>query len=78
MNRKGADHSGHAVWGMNHLRPLKHWDRGFESHSRYVCLCVFMNEWIWKYAENRIKKLFNEVMVCITDDIADEIYYYIS
>jgi hypothetical protein len=24
------------------LRPLKHWDRGFESHSRRVCLCSFI------------------------------------
>jgi hypothetical protein len=27
--------------GMNRLRPLEHWDRGFESHSRHGCLyCV--------------------------------------
>jgi hypothetical protein len=37
-----ADHSGRAVWGMNCLRPLEHWDRGFESHSRHGCLCAFI------------------------------------
>jgi hypothetical protein len=26
------DDSGCAVWGMNRLRPLEHWDRGFESY----------------------------------------------
>jgi hypothetical protein len=29
---KGTDHSGRAVKGMNCLRSLKHWDRGFESN----------------------------------------------
>jgi hypothetical protein len=27
---------------MNRLRPLEHWDRGFESHSRHGCLCAFI------------------------------------
>jgi hypothetical protein len=27
---------------MNRLRPLKHWDRGFQSHSRHGCLCAFI------------------------------------
>jgi hypothetical protein len=27
---------------MNCLRPLKHWDRGFESQSRHGCLCAFI------------------------------------
>jgi hypothetical protein len=35
-----ADHGGRAVWGMNCLRPLERWDRGFESYSRHECLCV--------------------------------------
>jgi hypothetical protein len=28
---------------MNCLRPLEHWDRGFESYSRhgYLCVCLF-------------------------------------
>jgi hypothetical protein len=25
---------------MECLRPLKHWDRVFESHSRHGCVCV--------------------------------------
>jgi hypothetical protein len=40
-----ADHSGRAVWGINRLRSLERWDRGFESHSRHGCLysvCVFL------------------------------------
>jgi hypothetical protein len=37
-----ADHSGRAVLDMNCLRPLKHWGRGFESHSRHECLCAFI------------------------------------
>jgi hypothetical protein len=35
-----ADHSGWAVEDMNCLCSLGHLDRGFESHSRYGCLCV--------------------------------------
>jgi hypothetical protein len=31
-----------AVWGMDRLRPLEHWDRGFESHSRHGCLSAFI------------------------------------
>jgi hypothetical protein len=27
---------------MNRLRPLEHWDRGFESHLRHGCLCAFI------------------------------------
>jgi hypothetical protein len=37
-----ADHSGRAVKGMNCLLPLKHWDRGFESHLRHGYLCAFI------------------------------------
>jgi hypothetical protein len=37
-----ADHSGRTVWDMNCLRPLKHWDRGFESHSGHGSLCAFI------------------------------------
>jgi hypothetical protein len=31
-----ADRRGSAVEGLEYLRPLEHWDRGFESHSRHV------------------------------------------
>jgi hypothetical protein len=31
-----------AVEGMNCLRPLKHWDRGFEFYFRHGCLCTFI------------------------------------
>jgi hypothetical protein len=27
---------------MNNLRPLKHWDRGFESVLKHRCLCAFI------------------------------------
>jgi hypothetical protein len=37
-----ADHSVRALWGMKCLRPLKHWDRGFESHSKHGCLSTFL------------------------------------
>jgi hypothetical protein len=40
-SRTCADHSGCAVWGMKCLRPLEHWERGFEFHSRYRCLRLF-------------------------------------
>jgi hypothetical protein len=33
---------GRLAWGMNCLRPLKHWDRGIESHSRHGCLFAFI------------------------------------
>jgi hypothetical protein len=36
-----ADHSGCAVQYMNCLRPFKHRNRGFESHSRHGCLRLF-------------------------------------
>jgi hypothetical protein len=41
-NNKTANHSGHAVQDMNRLRPLEHWGRGFESHSRHGCLYMFI------------------------------------
>jgi hypothetical protein len=34
--------SGRAVGGMNCLRQLKHWGRGFESYSMHGCLCAFI------------------------------------
>jgi hypothetical protein len=37
---KAADHSGRAILGMNCLHSLKHWDRGFKSHSSHGCLCA--------------------------------------
>jgi hypothetical protein len=37
-----ADHNGRAVYGMNCLRSLERRDRGFESHSRYGYLFVFI------------------------------------
>jgi hypothetical protein len=37
-----ADRSGRTVKGMNRLRQLQHWDRGFESHSRHECLFAFI------------------------------------
>jgi hypothetical protein len=27
---------------MNRLHPLKHWNSGFESHSKHGCLCAFI------------------------------------
>jgi hypothetical protein len=36
-----TDQIGRAVKGINCLRPLEHWDRGFESHWRYGCMCAF-------------------------------------
>jgi hypothetical protein len=39
-NGSGEDHGGRAVQGMNCLRSLERWDRGFESHSRHGCLCM--------------------------------------
>jgi hypothetical protein len=32
------DQSGQAIYGVKCLRPLKHWDRGFEFHMRHECL----------------------------------------
>jgi hypothetical protein len=42
LEQKYADHSGRAVHGMNCLRPLEHWNRVFETHSRHSCLCAFI------------------------------------
>jgi hypothetical protein len=37
-----VSHSSRAVYGMNCLRSLGSWDRGFESHIRHGCLvCVY-------------------------------------
>jgi hypothetical protein len=35
-----------AVEGMSRLRLLKHWDRGFESHSRRGCLYAFFSVFV--------------------------------
>jgi hypothetical protein len=35
-----AAQNGRAVEGMNCLRPLEHWNCGFEYHSRHGCLFV--------------------------------------
>jgi hypothetical protein len=35
-----ADHGDREVQGINWLRSLERWDRGFESYSRHECLCV--------------------------------------
>jgi hypothetical protein len=37
-----AGHGSRAVWGMNGLLLFGRWDRGFKSHSRHECLCVFI------------------------------------
>jgi hypothetical protein len=37
-----ANRSGREVYGMNSLRPLQRWDRGFESHWRHGCLSAFI------------------------------------
>jgi hypothetical protein len=37
-----ANHSGGDIWGTKCLRSLQHWDRGFESHWKHGCLCVFI------------------------------------
>jgi hypothetical protein len=37
-----ADDSGRAVYVMNCLRPLRQWDRGFESHPRHGSLSAFL------------------------------------
>jgi hypothetical protein len=37
-----ANNSGRAVYGTKCLRPLKHWGRGFEFHSRHGCSSVFV------------------------------------
>jgi hypothetical protein len=41
-NAVNAGHSGCVVQGMNCLRRLKQWDRGFESHLRYGCPSLFI------------------------------------
>jgi hypothetical protein len=40
--RNKAGYRGRAVKGMNCLRSLERWDRGFESHSKHECLCEFI------------------------------------
>jgi hypothetical protein len=37
-----ADPRGLAVYDKKRLRPLEHWDRGFESHSRHGYLFAFI------------------------------------
>jgi hypothetical protein len=36
-----VDHSGRAVLGMNCLRSLERWDRGFESNGCLYCVRLF-------------------------------------
>jgi hypothetical protein len=40
LHALSAHRSGHWVWGMYCLRPLKCWGHGLESHSRHGYLCV--------------------------------------
>jgi hypothetical protein len=35
---KPIDLRSHAIYGMEYLRPLEHWESGFESHSRHGCM----------------------------------------
>jgi hypothetical protein len=37
-----VNHSGNAREDMNCLRSLECWNRGFESHLSYGCLCAFI------------------------------------
>jgi len=37
----GTGPSGRAVSDAYYLRPLEHWDRGFESYSRHGCVSAF-------------------------------------
>jgi hypothetical protein len=37
-----TDHSGRAVYGTKYIRPPRHWDCGFETHSRNGCLSAFL------------------------------------
>jgi hypothetical protein len=41
VSNQQADHSGREVLGMNRLRLLEHWDRGFESHPRHGYVCIY-------------------------------------
>jgi hypothetical protein len=41
-----ADHSGRVVCGMKYLRPLKHSDRGFESHSKHAWPFAFLPSFV--------------------------------
>jgi hypothetical protein len=40
--RERDDHIGRAVYGMNCLRSLEHWDHGFEFRLKHGCLCAFI------------------------------------
>jgi hypothetical protein len=41
LSTLSADHGGRAALGMNILRSLERWDRGFESHSEaWMFLCA--------------------------------------
>jgi hypothetical protein len=46
-----TDHSGCAVYGMNCLLSLKHWDRGFESHLNHWCLWAFILFFVLSYVQ---------------------------
>jgi hypothetical protein len=38
-----AGNNDRSLRGVNCLRPLECWSRGFESHSRHGCLCAFIH-----------------------------------
>jgi hypothetical protein len=53
-----VDHADH----INCLRPLKHCDRGFESHSRHGCMCASI---LYLCRSKYLAQIFKESVVII-------------
>jgi hypothetical protein len=64
-----VDHSGRAAKGVNCLRPPKHGGRGFESHSRLSCLCVYYVFAVLCIESGRPRSLINCVQIEGTEKV---------
>jgi hypothetical protein len=62
---------------MNYLRPLKHWDRGFETHSNAwmsVCLySMFVLSCVWVAALLRAAHSSESYRLCKKDYRTEEV-----
>jgi hypothetical protein len=58
---------------MNRLRPIELWDRGFESHSRHECLCVFILLWEVDVGSDNHVLIFCTGIYCHYAEYTDEL-----
>jgi hypothetical protein len=61
-----TDHNSRAVYGLNCLRTLKHWDRGFEESWKFVCVySVFVLSCVQVAVLRRADPISKEFTGCV-------------